>query len=282
MSKQEIAQVIDDIFKGIVKSFRKSMQGFEPDDIQRFRTEVKRLKVFLHLLNMESEDGFSYRITRRLKTIYGYQGIIRNIQSQISEINFFVKEHSGVNSVYYIDELRKELAFWKKLSADYLHDVYDFEADKMNLLSELPDRLTDLSIQNFIHYTLHELQSPSGNSDDYILGNTRKFIEDLYYNDEFIRPLADKQKLFLPDNNELQVCMELLLAFRKNCIALDMLQSFDWNKANKEDRLLINQLENKWMGEKNELKKRLSDKLNSGSIRKFKLTDSECTDSMKG
>lgn len=58
-------------FKKITSHFHRAIKDFTTEEISEFRTEVKELKAFLHLINMESKDGISFHISKHLKTIYG-------------------------------------------------------------------------------------------------------------------------------------------------------------------------------------------------------------------
>ena len=115
MKKEEIDEFIEDRFKKIDKHFHKAIANFKIEDVLEFRSEIKKLKVFLHLLNMESEDGLSYRITKRMKTIYGYFGVIQNLQLQLKMMNEYVKKSletiflGGENRGYKFDVLVKTL-----------------------------------------------------------------------------------------------------------------------------------------------------------------------------
>ena len=54
MKKNEIVGFIEDKFKKIARQFQKAIVNFEPEDIYQFRAVIKKLKVFFHLLSMES------------------------------------------------------------------------------------------------------------------------------------------------------------------------------------------------------------------------------------
>jgi hypothetical protein len=54
MKRNEIVGFIEDKFKKIARQFQKVIVNFEPEDIYQFRAVIKKLKVFFHLLSMES------------------------------------------------------------------------------------------------------------------------------------------------------------------------------------------------------------------------------------
>jgi hypothetical protein len=264
MKKEEIDEFMEDKFKKIARYFHKAIENFETEDILNFRKAIKKLKVFLHLINMESGDGFSYRITKRMKTIYGYLGIIQNLQLQLKQTDEFVKNSSADIPVQYVQMVEKELAFWKKNVRDFLDAGYDFYNDKTEILATLPGKLTKKSILKFIRYTLFELQSLSGNSDDYILESTRKFIEDIYYNYEIIKPFISNQQNNLFNKTVLEECLNLFGNFREKCIAVALLQTIHPDESEKK---LLKYMENDWLQEKKNLKDQLSVKLDSMHIK---------------
>lgn len=266
MKKEEIDEFIEERFKKINKYFPKAIDGFENDDIGKFRTEIKKLKVFLHLLNMESEDGFSYKITKRMKTVYGYLGIIQNFQMQLKKTDEYVKQFVQSVPVCYTNILEKELEYWKKLSQDFIDPDYDFLNDKKEIISILPDKLTKKSIKKFIHYTLYELSTISGRSDDQALDHVRKFMEDIYYNYSFIKLFVTEQT-YLFDERELGECLELFNNYRDKCMTLALLQTFATDALDEHEKQFIKQMENEWMREKKGLKNQLSDKLDSMHIK---------------
>ncbi len=276
MKKEEIDAFIEDKFKKIARYFHKAVDNFETEDINDFRSEIKKLKVFLHLLNMESGDGFSYRITKRMKTVYGYLGVIQNLQLQLKNTNEYVKKVSGNMPVRYVNMLERELEFWKKASKDFIDADYDFFNDKKEILAALPDKLTKKSIHKFIHYTLYELQLISGHSDDYSLDSARKFMEDIHYNYALIKPFITEQQTNLFDEKEMDECLKLSGDFRDKCMAIALLQTFD---ADESEKQLLKEMENDWLHEKKELKNQLSVKLDSmhlkaNSLGEFAFEDS--------
>ena len=280
MKKEEIDEFIDNRFKKIARHFRKAIDNFKTEDIREFRSEIKKLKVFLHLINMESENGFSYRITQRMKTIYGYFGVIQNLQLQLKKINEYVKKTSCNIPAGYLNMLERELKFWKKISKDFIVADYDFFNDKKELITTLPDKLTKKSIRKFIHYTLYELQAISGHLDDYSLDNTRKFMEDIYYNYALIKPFITPQQTNLFDEKAIEECLELFSDFRDKCGAVILLQTFGIDELDESEKKLLKEMENDWLHEKKELKNQLLVKLDSMQIKSNSLSEFALEDSL--
>jgi hypothetical protein len=275
MRKEEINEIIEGSFKPIVKYFHKAIHDFGLEDIRRFRTEIKKLKVFLHLLNMESVDGLSYRITTRMKTLYGYFGIIQNLE-QLKKTN----EPGKSRPSFFLKMLDKELAYWKKLSYDFIEDSYDFISDKKEILAVMPDKLTKKSIYRFIHYTLYELSLISNRLDDLALDNFRKFMEDIYYNYPYIKSYFTEQQTNLFDQKEVGRSLVLFNSYRDKCMALALLQTFGTDALAEHEKKLLKQMENEYLYEKKELKNQLSAKLDSMHIKANNFSEFVFTDSL--
>lgn len=256
MKKNEIDEFIQTRFKKIDRYFHKSISNFETEHIRQFREEIKRLKVFLHLINMESEDGLSYRITRRMKTIYGYFGIIRNLQMQPKKINEYTRNSVQNMPAFYLNMLKKELEYWKRMSHDFIDNGYSFMNDKQEIMAVLPDKLNKKSIQKFVYYIGYELNAFVGRTDDEALDSIRKFIEDIYYNYEFINPFFDKPQQNLFNKKAIDKCLELFEDFRNECAALVLLQTFS-DKFDEQERPLLKDMENEWLNEKKDIKNKL-------------------------
>ena len=65
MKKEEMGEFIKGSFKRINEYFYKVIDHSEVEDIRKFRIEIRKLKVFLHLVSMGFEDGLSCNITRK-------------------------------------------------------------------------------------------------------------------------------------------------------------------------------------------------------------------------
>ena len=271
MKKNDIDEFIHAGFKKMDRYFRKSITGFETRAIRQFRTEIKRLKVFLHLINMESEDGLSYRITRRMKTIYGYFGIILNLQMQLKKINEFTGNPDHNVPGHYVNRLEKELEYWKKLSLDFIDAGYSFNNDEQEIMAALPDKLNKKSIQKFVYYIVYELSAFAGRTDDEALDSIRKFIEDIYYNYEIISPFFDEQQSKMLNKKTIEECLKLFDDFRNKCMSLFLLQTFVTDKLDESEKQLLKIMEKECLNEKKDIKNKLVAALDSMNIKAVNL-----------
>ena len=261
MKKEEINKYIKDRLKTINQSFRKAIDHFEVEDVREFRSEIKKLKVFLHLVSMESEDGLSYRITKRMRTIYGYLGTIQHLQLQLKATSEYVKRASKHVPVFYVNILERELKDWKKLSKDFIDPDYDFLNDEKEIIAAFPDKLRKKSITRFIHYTLYELQAMSVHQDEEALDDVRKFMEDIYFNLAFFEPFVAGQQSSFFDKKELEECLRLLNNFQDKCTNVVLLETSGIDALDEHEKELIKQMEHDWLHEKKEMKKELAARL---------------------
>lgn len=267
MKKNEIQDFVENRFKKIQKSFHKSIFNFETENIHEFQSEIKKLKTFLHLINMESHEGSSYRISKRMKTIYGYLGIISNLELQLKEVKNYAKRSIYKEPGSYIIMLEKELDYWKRISYEFIDPGYNFINEKQELLGTLPDRLTKKSIMKFIDYTLYEMSTISGRVDDEALDNLRKFTEDIYYNYALISPFLDEQKSRSLNEKAIEECLELFNNFDSKSGVFHLLQTFDANALELTEKQLLKEMENEWLKQKKDLKDRLIVSLGSLNIK---------------
>ncbi|MEO8961018.1 MAG: hypothetical protein ABI325_04000 [Ginsengibacter sp.] len=273
MKQEEMSEFIKNSFKSINEYFHKAITTFEAEDIFKFRSEVKRLKFFLHLVSMESEDGLSFHITRRMKIIYGYLGIIQNFHLQLKEASEYVKKSSKPMPVAYINMLEKELENWKKLSKDYIDPDYNFLNDEYEILNTLPDKFTNKSTISFINYLHFEIREMSGHQDEEALNDIRKFMEDIYYNLPFLKPYLINPQSILLDEKELSEFLCLFGNFQDKCTAAAILQTIKVDALDGQEKQLIKQMADDLLHEKKEINKQLAVKLDSMHIAERNLNE---------
>ena len=87
MKKDELVKTVKQNFKISAKLFRKVITDFDVADINEFRTGIKKLRSFFHLVDMEFSSGFQIKMSKKMKTFYGYAGIIRNLKLHLKNIN---------------------------------------------------------------------------------------------------------------------------------------------------------------------------------------------------
>lgn len=262
MKKNEIEEIINSHFKRIDKLFHKIIIDFETEDIQQFRTEIKKLRAFFHLLDMEVDEGIQFKITGKMKTFYGYTGIIRNLQLHLKNINSYFENSTDGIPASYIAKLKKEIEYWKKNTKEFMDLHNNFYNDEEKITEELPDKLRKASIKKFMQYIIYELQKKlSRLDDDETLHSIRKFLEDIFYNWTYVQHYTASIPPGLSQEAEIKTFIEILSVFRDECIAVTLLQTYYNDSAKDEEKIVLEKIIHTWKIQKQDLKKIICSKL---------------------
>lgn len=264
MKNDEIQAVIKQHFKIIDKLFHRIIIDFDTDDLLEFRVEIKKLKSFLHLLNMEFTSDHQSRITKKMKTFYGYAGIIRNLQLHLKNIHSFCEDSAIRIPELYVTKIKKEIQYWKVNTKSFMNSDNNFYNDEEIMLSELPIKLTKGSIKKLLHYIFYELTVLLKHlDDDEVLHSIRKFLQDVAYNLPFIHYYSIPIPGDLGEEKNILSCIELLEIFRDSCIDIVLLKTYYDDSFTIEEKKILQQIENKWQKEKQEFRKQIYTCLNS-------------------
>ena len=282
MKKDEIHGVLNDHFKKIDKYFHKIMKEFEEEDIHMFRVEIKKLRSFLHLVEMEKEEGIHFNTAKKLKTIYGYVGITRNLQLQIKLIRESVKDGDALPSEY-LNKLKKELGEWQNKIRDYMGEENNFYDEEELLRARMPDKLKKKSITQYIRFMLYKLNGLMNHLfDDEALHGVRKILKDFHYNRSFIEIHLAPLPKGIADEKATKSCMDLIGLFHDKCIAHALLQTYNDESVINEEKEFLQKIEQKWEREKEGLKQKIDSKLKvleltAQKINSFSFVDTSVT-----
>lgn len=255
MKKNEIEEVIISHFKRIDKLFHKIIVDFQTEDIQQFRVEIKKLRSFLHLLDMESNEGIPLRMTKKMKTFYGYAGIIHNLQLQLKRVTIYLENSTNNIHVSYLETLQNGIEDWEKNAKYFMDQENNFYNDEKEILSGLPYKLSKKSIKKFLQFILYELQNLLTRlDDDEALHSIRKFLKDVLYNWTFIQQYITYLPAGLSNEEEARSFIEILGHFRDKCITLVLLQTYYNDSLENEEKKILQQIEHEWKREKQELR----------------------------
>jgi hypothetical protein len=261
MKKHEIEKTVDNNFKNIEKSFHKILSHFNNDDIQQFRTEIKKLRAFFHLLDMEAGGDTHFKITSKMKTFYGYTGIIRNLHLLLETINSHFEYSTDKDLMAFISKLEKEINYWEKNTKEFVSEHKNFEVDEENLLARLPERLRRRSIKKFVSYLGYEIQTFLTRCDDEKLNSTRKLLEDLFYNWEHVKPFADILPEGLRKEDEVQFLFNSLSGFRDMSAENTILDTYYNDSESDEEKVILATIIQFCKSQKEELKSVICTKL---------------------
>ncbi len=272
MKRSEIIKVIEESFEKIAGYLNDSLSDFDINSISNFRKEVRKLKVFLHLVEMESEDGLSGGIPKQMRRIYGCMGIILNIQQQLKRVRQFTKVYPEIVLDNYLKMLEYEMKD-RKIMGRRVTDHYSFHGDKKIILSFLPEELTTKSIFRFIHYTIFEIQLLSHFDTDTSLDNARKLTEDMLYNFPFIRSHLTDRLLNLLNKETMEEFIRLSNEYQEGREALHHLQSHLSENPGDQEMQALKMMESEWAQELDIIRIRLVAKLNSMEILNYNLNE---------
>jgi hypothetical protein len=254
MKKNEIHAVVADHFNHLDKLLPAVLSRFDENDILNFRKEVKRLKSFLHLLEMEAVLNQPLLLPHRLKSFYGYVGIIRNLQLQFIKLSPYFKNPGTTSEFSYLKKIKEDIVYWKNNARQMMGSNPDLYREKISLLENLPGKLRSGTTKKFIRYISYEIQLLLGRSrDDEALHNIRKFLQDGYNNFHYIKEYASEMPAGLDEREEMNSFIEQLTLFQDKCIAVTMLETWYNDSADKEKLPLENILQ-EWKIQKQQLK----------------------------
>jgi hypothetical protein len=266
MKKDEINTVIKNSFKKIDKLFHKVIFDFETENIQQFRMEIKKLRAFFHLLDMEARGAIPFKITRKMKTFYGYIGIIRNIQLHLKKITSYCEYSTENVPVSYATTLEKELEYWKKNTREFMDFHNNFYNDEDKIIEGLPDKLRKSSIKKFVHHIADELQKLLVHSADETLHSIRKLLEDIVYNWASVQPYFIPLSAGLSREEEIESLIEMLGTFRDKCIDVTLLQTY-YEDSPEHGEIVLQNIIHTWKVQKQELRQIIFDWLDLIQLR---------------
>ncbi|MDP9230041.1 MAG: CHAD domain-containing protein [Bacteroidota bacterium] len=226
MKNKKMIEIISGSFKRIDKFFYKIIEHFEFEDIHEFRVEVKKLRAFTRLVAFELPEPQKLKIPKRLKSMYGCFGIIRNLQLQQQRISKITAEQNLNKAETYLQLLADEEKESKTKAKD-LANHHSFDHEKEKIIKALPDKLGKDSINMFIQQKVKELKELLAlhHLNDEELHEIRKILKDIFYNWTYIEQYA--ASVLHPDfanPEKIKLLTGLLGDFHDICIALNLLQ----------------------------------------------------------
>jgi CHAD domain-containing protein len=188
MTHTDTIHAIKSRFEKIQATFDVAIAYLDAEDIQAFRSEVKKLRAFLQLVSPREK----LKLPRRLHQFYRIAGEIRNLQLQEQRIrDAFLNKGSLPQSYLTLlaIEAAKHIRRARKLAVDEL----SIAAEQQRVLQVLPNRLARESVRAFSLDSVQRLQTignqvqPVGND---ALHGLRKCLKGLFYNHSYIKKEA--------------------------------------------------------------------------------------------
>ena len=249
MKKNEIENEVRLSFRTAEKLFHKIVTGFHLPDLTLFRSEIKKLKCFLHLLNIECADK-QLALPKKLKTFYGYTGVIRNVQVHKQRIEIACKDASSFPKLY-IGKLESELRVWKNNTKSFIDFENNFFDDEDAVLAGLPEKLTGRSVRKFAEYISFEMNNllPHIDDDETIL-SLRKLLQDIVFNFVYIKKYFRHLPALFSNVNELGSFLKVLDGFNDKCIDITLLETYCDDSCTLTERKLLKHINDTWRNEK--------------------------------
>ena len=254
-----MAAVIDKRFKKTDRFFCKIISGFEMESIHEFRTEIKKLRAFFRLLNVEINDGSHLKVPKKLKTFYGYAGTIRNLQLQLKTMDAYTGNPRYPATETYIEYLKRMIEKWKEHSIEFKRSEDNFYNDEKKIIQQLPGKLSKASKRKFLQNKMSELaylikELP----DDDVLHSIRKLLKDLLYNWTFEKQYNKLLPPAFSCEEEIKSFTELLGLFLDKVVGINLLETYcrdcEENGLFFETEMKeLQEIEAEWKREKQEL-----------------------------
>jgi len=262
MKQDEIIEAVRVPFKKLHKLLVYVIDNFGEEEIHEFRKEVKRLRAFLRLLSVERQEEDKLKITPKMKTIYGYVGIIRNLQLQQKNIEDYL--NGGGAPEAYCKVLKKEQEEWGKITRKFMDVEKDFYGDEEKVIDKLPDKITKPVIVRYINQETSDLMSlVTDNLNDDNIHSVRKILKDLQYNWAYIKRYNLLLPLHVKGVSEIKTMTDLLGNFHDKCVNISLLHSYNTYSVIDNEKPALEAIERDWENLKRELKKDLLGKLDS-------------------
>jgi len=256
MKQKKIAAVINKRFKKTDKFFCKIVSGFEMESVHEFRTEIKKLRAFFRLLNVEINDHSGLKIPKKIKTFYGYAGTIRNLQLQLDNMSAYSQY---IVTEAYIDYLKKIIEKWEDNAIEFTGSEKNFYGDEEKIMRKLPGKLRKASVRKFLRNKMNELASLIKDlPDDDILHSIRKLLKDILYNWVFIKHDSKLLPSVFSEEEKIKSFTEMLGLFLDKRVGINLLETYC--KDCEENGLFVEkeinelqEIEGRWKREKQEL-----------------------------
>lgn len=255
MKRSKIISVVKNSFHKLEKLFKKIIIDFEIESIHDLRTEIKKLRAFLRLLNVQSKEGL--KISNEIKQFYDCIGDIRNLQLQIENVNKFAKNSTDEIPFVYLQKLNAEIELRKTDSIKLINHT-SFSKNLKKIIEHFPSKLKKKTIKKFINEKLSELKQLLTNiQDDEVLHSIRKNLKDLLYTWPIIKRYHDLLPAAISKKKNIQSLTDILgdLCDKKN--GVELLEKYCSEINANEENEALQKIMQKWREEKLNLKQQI-------------------------
>jgi len=178
--------------------------------IHHFRVDVKKMRAFYRLLSLEAGHGKQLKLPRKLKKMYRYAGVTRDIQLQIKNVaDYTQKEDAGLHRLQSLLEHRRKRL--DKKNKHILSKSY-FLRQERKALEQAPLQLRAETLQLFFRQKKEAIARviAKGRFSTVGLHSIRKSMKDiLYVTSIYTEEIHSSLPLLFWKNNELKEMEDL-------------------------------------------------------------------------
>ncbi len=265
MERKVIIEAFNKRFSKLDDCMGKLTISFTPDNIHKFRIEIKKLRALFRLVKEGKDHAGHLKIPKKIKQLYKAAGIVRSLQLQEEHLSstssknnwrqpdiYFNKLHSDKNDA--MDHARKIIG-WKGISGKWEARIIKF----------LLNRNGKTNIKHFVHFEnvqliqLLEMKQPGDKS----LHKLRKLIKNVQYAWPFIRRHASI--VFPPafrSYQRLKLLSDLLGQFHDVCVDLTHLDSIIGDRSSfPKERRVLTDIKGEWQTNKENIRRALMNRI---------------------
>lgn len=243
--------VIKKRFSNIQEFISKMLVDFGEESVHDFRTEIKKLRAFLRLLNTGNNKN-RLSIQKKIKVYYWYAGSIRNLHLHIKGLN--VTE--GDQPIVYIERIKKEIESLQGALRS-LHSPSNFDDPKKIIRNWIPTRGKP-SVKKFIIQKVDEYKHLlTLMKQDEMLHAIRKLLKDLLYNWKYIRSYRSLLPPAISLKKKVEELTDILGEFCDRITGIHLLETYLFATPDPADKVMLEKIMSKLMTEKNELRSKI-------------------------
>lgn len=247
MKQKIITSVIKERFTTIREYIGHMLLNFEEEAVHDFRTEIKKLRAFLRLLNTAHNNKLS--ISKKIKVYYWYAGNIRNLQLHLKSI----KEWEGDKPNVYLANTKKQVESLQRALRS-LHSPSNFD-DPKKMIHNWKAKPAKPLVKKFVYQKVDEFNRLLAQiKQDETLHAIRKLLKDLLYNWKYIKEYTSLLLAAISTKKQIGKLTEVLGEFCDRNVGIHLLETYQLTAADPANKDILQEIMNKWDKEKTELR----------------------------
>ena len=255
MKQTVITSVIKERFSTIRNYIQRMLVEFEEEAVHDFRTEIKKLRAFLRLLNTEHNNQLN--ISKKIKVYYWYAGNVRNLQLHIKSIN----EWQGDKPAVYLASVKKQVESLQGALRS-LHSPTNFDKPKMMIHNWIA-KPGKPSAKKFVYQKADEFNNLLKQiKEDEILHDIRKLLKDLLYNWKYIKEYASYLPAAISVKKQIAALTEILGEFCDRNTGIHLLETYQLVGPGSNEKEILEKIMHEWETEKAKLRIKIYSMLN--------------------